>query len=59
MKCDICEKKVTRTELQHGDAIKTKDGHYTHTDCINDMSRLPGDAHYRDPDCLTKDHPTT
>ena len=58
MKCCICGEKVTRTQLQHAEAIKTKNG-YEHTDCIDDLGRDPGDAYYRDPDHLTKDRPTT
>ena len=48
MKCSICGEKVTRTQLKHAEAIKTEEGNYIHTDCIDDLSRDPGDAHYRE-----------
>ena len=50
MKCYICGEKITRAQLKHAEAIKTKDGRYAHTDCIDDLSRHPDDAYYRDPD---------
>lgn len=47
MKCTICKQEVTKSQLKYGDAIKSVDG-YTHTDCIDDLSRPDGDAHKRE-----------
>lgn len=44
--CTLCGKKVTQSQLNHAEAIKTARGKYTHTDCIDDLSRHPNDAHY-------------
>ena len=47
--CDICNKPVTKTQLKHADAIKDQDSNYTHTDCIDDLSRPEGDAYRKTP----------
>ena len=48
MKCKLCSKKVTRSQIQYGDAIRMSDGTYAHTDCLDDQQRHPRDAYYRD-----------
>ena len=45
MVCTICGKKVTRAQLKHAEAVGIKRGEYAHTDCIDDLSRHPGDAY--------------
>ena len=47
-KCIYCGKKVTESQLRHAEAIKVGRGKYAHTDCIDDLFRKPGDAHYRE-----------
>lgn|GEM_PF-3669107 len=47
MTCYICGEKVTQAQLDHAEAIKTASG-YAHTDCIDDLSREPGDAYHRE-----------
>lgn len=48
MKCEICGKKVTRAQIEHGDAFKSKSsGKYYHVDCVDDKSRAENDAYHR------------
>lgn len=46
-KCIHCSKKVTQSQLNHAEAIKVARGKYAHTECIDDLSRHPGDAYHR------------
>lgn len=48
MKCLYCNEKVTQSQLSHAEAIKTGRAEYVHTDCIDDFSRQPEDAYYRE-----------
>ena len=48
MKCEYCGKTVTKSQLDHGQAIKTGRGKYVHTDCLDDQHRHKDDAYYRD-----------
>lgn len=43
MKCNICDKAITKAQIASGDAIKT-----AHTDCIDDLSRPEDDAYHQD-----------
>ena len=45
--CIYCGKPVTQSQLKHAEAINVSRGKYAHTDCIDDLSRQPGDAHRR------------
>lgn len=45
MKCKFCGREITKTQLEHAQAIKDY-----HTDCLDDQSREQDDAYYRDED---------
>ena len=47
MRCKYCGQPVTKTQLKHAEAIKTRYGEYYHTDCIDDTTRHPEDAYHR------------
>ena len=48
MKCQYCGKTVTRSQLDHAQAIRIGRGKYAHTDCLDDQHRHKDDAYHRD-----------
>jgi hypothetical protein len=44
MKCEICGKTVTKSQVRHAEAIKI-DGKHFHTDCLDHAYREDGDAY--------------
>jgi len=46
--CIYCGKKVSESQLCHAEAVKIAHGEYAHTDCIDDLSRCPGDVYRRE-----------
>lgn len=49
-KCIYCGKKVTQSQLDHAEAIRTGRGKYAHTNCIPDPSTYyhANDAYHRE-----------
>lgn len=53
--CMYCGERVTESQLHHAEAVKVERGKYAHTDCIDDTSREPDDAYYRDTTAMVSE----